>query len=378
MMRETFERLWFGRALIAGALLLASQAEAAVPAVIAPSRSSPLPVQFSFPAKTTEAASASSLIRALTEALAANTDLVAVPLDDTVRSCTGDEACILRRAAESRAGRGPDLFLRIVQGPVAPGTDALSITVTDLSAVRRILEESHASREDLEVALARAEVATTQGRVRSASAAAEFLRRAVAETFRPALERSSHWNPPATVRVHSSVEAELELDGVPAGAVPVEFDVTQVRSSHRLRLSASGYDPREIELLPSVSEVRLDLRRELDVIRLSAGAAAVVGGLVLVGVALGHQPVQGCIQLRPGDVCPAPGSQFGTIPASAPFARQNTGTVLTAPLGYSLGAAGLAWAGSALLDRENAGWWYWLIGFGIGAVAYGLSAALGH
>jgi hypothetical protein len=86
------------------------------------------------------------------------------------------------------------------------------------------------------------------------------------------------------------------------------------------------------------------------------------------------------ICLEPG-ACPPPPHGFKTLcDAFHPNASPCGGPIYLAPLGYALVAAGVFTGGAAFLaDPEDDDWaWLWpILGLALGALTYGLSAAVG-
>jgi hypothetical protein len=192
--------------------------------------------------------------------------------------------------------------------------------------------------------------------------------------------------------------AGVSIDGTAIGTTRagVTRVLTVPAAKHSIRFEHPGYDPYEtevtvdrgkaaqlrVELLPSGSPVSSAFRQAL----LWGGGALAVAGAVIAGVAIGtadgnvktYCPTIGDMETSCG------GSQFTRIggyrPGNAPTFEDevNTGSVLFAPLGYSIAVTGLTWSLGTLFlgDDDDFPWIQLVTGIALGGASYGLSALL--
>ncbi len=221
-----------------------------------------------------------------------------------------------------------------------------------------------------------------------------FFAAAFGGAFRSMLESGGYWEPHGAVRIAAAANLVVELDGKVVGTTGVEpLTLTGLMpGERRLRVTdPTGSDlPLETAVLverkkTKTVEVALEARPNDSARTLRAATLWSGVGVAAVGVALtawgalaprGAQHVRTCR----GEGCEADNAGFATaceLSSDLPHTCDGGG-VLAAPLGYSMLAVGGVWAAGTLAfgDDDDLPWIQLVAGAAVGALSYGLSAAL--
>lgn len=296
-------------------------------------------------------------------------------------------------------------YLLVLSNLTLGQSDRLSMSLIDTDIALEYYHEAFRDREDWERATeARInEYAvvgdTIEGELRSEAEARRFLEEHFQKELRRQFTDSGNWEPFGTIEISSPVSgAAVSIDGITVGTTlaGVTRVVNVPASRHEVVVEHPEYVPYTTEALvergevaaigatlePKGSAVSSYVRQSL----IWGGAALAVAGAVTAGIALGT--TDGSVKTY----CPTlgnaetacTGSQFtrlgGYQPGNAPtFSNDvNSGSVLFAPLGYSIALTGLTWSLGTLLigEPDDFPWIQLAAGVVLGGAAYGLSALL--
>jgi hypothetical protein len=307
-------------------------------------------------------------------------------------------------ALKGKLDRTAPAFLFVVLVvPEAKGdnpADRVSWLLIDLEYALRELHQARRSRaaEGTEDAIFSLAVASVMGShaVSAASQLHDELAKAI-EQFQPLFERAGHWLPYGEIDlVGGGAGHQIEVDGQLVGeSGEAGTRLVRVRPGRR----AVRLVPRvDAALQPFATSVEVSrdqpARVRADLIPLP-GTSSVLrsvslwGGLGLVAAgatmvvraaipASDPQPVDVCFEGH----CPAQRNGYFRTFCDLAHPTAPCGGVMVAPLGFSLVGAGAVWAGGALMSDptdDGSPWLRMLVGVGLGAVGYGISAlASGH
>jgi hypothetical protein len=328
--------------------------------------------------------SESDVVRAISRSLSRHTDLRVVLVDDLARDCRGSLACVVEKVRTTSSAA--PFLLEYESARRRGGGDEVVASLYDVEAAHALaLAASPPKDADAELELdARLTEAARLGGVEAKLAgqadAETFAATLVESPLRPGLERLGHWEPFGAIDLFDLRTGDvLELDGrTLARTHPGPLRIIGVPPGpHRVRVERAEYAPFELELTVAPRAVST---AEVAFVRADATIRTVTSwsgaALVLLGASLSayaaidaaqHSPVS-CIEASPSqspaDAC-----------SRAAFTHLGTSSLLSAPLGYSIAAAGaLAWTGSAVYDGPV--WVSWVTGAAVGALAYAFSAQI--
>lgn len=228
-----------------------------------------------------------------------------------------------------------------------------------------------------------------------------YFERLFESEWRGAFEKSGHWEPHGAVLITCSIAGRtIELDGAAVGVTRKGTTRLTGVAPGKRRITVAGRSGRApfeatVEVTPGASAA---ITAEVEAEERPAGAGAIVRGatfwsgvgLAAIGVGLSTyaavatpSKIAVCLDAPGGGsgLCPPEREflSFCELSSDDPAACGGSKGVLVAPLGFSFIGAGGAWAlGSALFGGEDDVPWIPLAaGLVLGAVAYGVSAALG-
>lgn len=314
-----------------------------------------------------DANSARLLQAAFSAALRERTDLALIPPADAKKlaACEGRErfSCWVRAADQKAA------YLFVISAQV----DRASVMMIDLSASRGVIAEG--GGEAAENRIFEEATSMSSGAVALDDQAAlerwaiDLLEH---ELSRP-LDRAAHWNVYGKISVQAPRPGlSISLDGAKLG--PTSEGATKVADvhvgTHAIALDELGVSKSVAVAANSTAEVTFELPKDRSTVRavsLWAGVGLAATGVVIETVALASAGGTTSLTVCRGVDC---------MP-EAPNRFERAGPILVAPLGYALFGTGATWAGGALLGDEREDPWIAIIAGGaVGALAYGLSAAL--
>ncbi len=370
--------------------------------------------------------SRSEIIRIVDGLLKRHTDFFAQPVDEQViDDCTGSLTCVAlttRRdyeretSADPRGERMPyDVYQQRLEerGLVVPRMllmvsnvagaergDRISVLLLDLDRALRLYHDAERKpgfEDEVEIRISEEAVIASSrpALVLDEPEANVVLTRAFERGFEAPLGERGHWSPLGTIDVVSSVGCvAVELDGRAIG----QFDGTTgtvrgVRPGRRrLTFRRAGYEVAEREVdvaarTPVRVEVTLLPKASSDaglanraVLWGGAAVAAVGAAIVVYGLTRTDSGVTShCFAGSPDCASRSDFVSFGFDADADGVARDvNPGGVLVVPLGYSLAATGATWSLGALTFERDAElpWISIALGAVVGALSYGLSAAL--
>ncbi len=308
-----------------------------------------------------------------------HTDLAPIELStETIEGCGGAPICIALRARDELHERSAS-FLAFV----AAGSGKISGVLIDLTEAIRCADAGGDDETLADCAAQHALVATSLGHPDADSL--------VREVFRPALERSGHWEPYGSIAVEIAPrDAVISLDGKPLGRIDDTARVEGVRPGQRKLVFEHPQSPAQevgVEVkrgeLAAVSvafpvEPPLHPARTITIWSGAAVGAIGVGLLIWAAVASANDSSVAAYCFG-GDDCP---TRFRTFSQLTDDEGDHSGLphggVLAIPLGYSIAGAGATFSLGALLigDDDELPWIAWIAGAVVGGLAYGISAAL--
>ncbi|MCK6551116.1 hypothetical protein L6R52_35105 [Myxococcota bacterium] len=388
---------------IASALSLTSPAAAAEPGVLDVREHRPLAFVLLAPSGRMATTSRSELIRLLSVALGRSTDLTVEAIDAAlVADCAGELGCMVAKV-DTSGGRVAAAELLLVASIVGREgkRDRLSATLVDAKTAR--VEYARVSREDPDWRLL-AEAAITERAVRAtmpwreldedASGTVEHL---VGDVLRPALEDAGRWEPWGELVLSNLGPGwGIDLDGATIGTTS-DAATTRIvgvsAGARRLQLVHAHFEPVDVTLTVERGKTT---RYDAAPIHRGGASSSVRTGVIWGGAAVaaaGAAVLTWSLARADGDVvvyclrsagatCEA-SSRFQTSsydPSAVPAFddRVNPSGLRVAPLGYALVGTGAVWSLGALLltDEGEIPWPEVVAGIAVGALAYGLSAAL--
>ena len=368
----------------------------------------------------------SLLIQLADAALKANTNLTADPLpQESVVDCKGRLSCIVLRVrgdyreADVRAGyrtfreyararrerRERDVrYIAILTNlPQAGVADRLSAVLVETD---RALEELHdhgtpgESEDELELRLLEtAVVARAQpALLKNEAEARAFIDRLFSKELRNAFELGGNWQPYGAIQIERLPErTAIILDGSAIGVSQSEtVKISGVTAGQRVvLLDNPQFEPyqtpvdvraeRTATVVPKLEPRSSALSQITRTAAVWTGAAMFAGGVALTvfSLASSSSHTQGCLvsgsDPAAGDCGGAEFLRSGGGAVADPFSDDpNQGALLLAPLGYSLAAGGgiLSLGTMLATGEDDLPLWPALIGLGVGAALYGVSAAL--
>jgi hypothetical protein len=226
--------------------------------------------------------------------------------------------------------------------------------------------------------------------VRDADETRSFLERLVVQDFRAFFESGGHWRPYGELVIEGPEPGlGVSIDGDTVGATqPGTTRILQMLpGTHRVELVHPDYAPFQQDVTVTAgAAARIDARPArlagsaagLHAVVFWGGIATAIAGAALVGVAVTN-PSDVTTACFEAEDCQSNSAflAFGHNDQSELARDVNPGSVLIAPLGYSLVGTGAAFSlGSLLTDENEIPWLPVVVGLGIGALSYGLSVAL--
>lgn len=349
--------------------------------------------------------SRSELIRLLSVALGRSTDLVVEPIDSAlVADCAGELGCMVAKldASGGRVAAAELLLVASIVGREGKG-DRLSATLVDAKTAR--IEYARVSRDDPDWRLV-AEASITERAVRATmpwrelegdDGALRTVEHLVTDVLRPPLEDLERWEPWGELGLSNLGPGwGLDLDGATIGTTSGAATTRIVGLSagtHRLELAHEAFEPIDVTLtIARGKTTRYDAEPTARAGSLAGlrtgvlwgGAAVAVAGAAVLTWSLARADGDVVVYcLREGGAECDVSSRFqtagyapGTVPAFDD--RVNPSGLRVAPLGYALVGTGVVWSLGTLLltDDGDVPWPEVVAGLAIGALAYGLSAAL--
>lgn len=398
---------WFGVAVV---LVSAPPELAAAQEVINVSERAPLALLVS-PAKGTES-DLSALILAMSQVLEARTDF-SVRVHDprpTVDDCAGKLTCITRavrpdyRRGALILGNGqlqeysehvrrlpPRSYARyFVYAVVLPGADAsrrpgsVAVMLIDTDDV---LSAWHtASRADPDWASKVESEVKRRSKVAVGRLGAELqlsVEALVTQKLGPEFARTGHWDPYGAITLVSTVEGlGVLVDDEEVGKTSVGSTtlVSVIAGRRTIAVAHPDYEPWQVQVeVPRGAsvEVRTEPQRLANAgaarsVVLWSGLGLAAAGLALTGYAIAQSAGES------GPLCATlPGESTDACDGGG-FTQLGSSGVLTAPAGYSLIAVGGSFAlgASVFGGDDEIPWIAVAVGVALGAVSYGLSAAL--
>lgn len=389
-------------------------------------RRQPLALLLSTPSGVGGQTRTSHLLDAVTRLAQAHTDFFVQTLSTQKSAeCEGRLACIVQQARPDYQRIQYDLgngdvapfsehldylkqksvvypkYLLVLTSISGERSDRLAVTLVDTNRVLAVIHERGPVREDTATAIAlgiREDALLVEPQwheVTSAEQATAFLARTFGQDLRAQFDPAGHWQPYGTIEIVTDRGGhEIHLDGVAVGSTnPGRTHLTGVSAGgHQVRLSAPGLHPwrSKVEVpAQGIATLKATVLVASNPQALAArqitqwsGVGLMLAGVVITSVAVASQDpgvVTYCVQGTQN----CAGDRFTSInydPSQAPTTGRglNPDGVLLGPLGYSLMLTGTAWSLATLLfdDDTEMPWWQIGAGLAVGALSYGLSAAL--
>ncbi len=410
------------------ALTLAQSPDASRPArEIQVHRRLPLALLLSTPSGVSGQTRTSQLLDAVSQQVETYTDFFIQSLEPQQSSaCQGRLACIVQRARPDYQRIQYDLgngemapfsehldyldrkkviyprYLLLVTNISGEVSDRMSITVVDTNVVLATIHELGPVRPEAATAIALAirEKAhlyePVWHEVGGPAEASALLAQTFREKLRGPLEQSGHWLPYGAIDIHTDEGGhEIRLDGVALGSTaPGLTRISGVNAgTHRVRLTRPDLHPwhTDVDVMArDTAELQVTMLVASDPQALAirqitqwSGVGLVLAGAVMTSVAIAKQDRQIVSFCITPDVAQCAGDRFTSIrhdPGRAPTTGSsvNPDGLLLGPLGYSLMLTGATWSLGTLLfeDDTEIPWWQIGAGVAVGALSYGLSAAL--
>lgn len=413
-----------GSLVVAAAIMASPIAEAQAPTELTVGTRRPFAFLLGTPTGEGGRTSSSEIIRTVSDILRADTNLELELLDSSLmRACRGrlvcltlkarqdyDREALLRadgeplpfrahvRAMRERGTAYPKYLFVLSNVTIAGQADRMSAVLVNTDLALAYYHEAERDAPDWEDAVeAKINVAAVvsppaRAEVAGPAEAQAFLRELFEQKLVQAFEATGNWRPYGEVELRGApADAIVYLDGAPLGATgPERTRLRQVDPGRRaLRLEHPGHLPFSSEVVVRRGEVA-DLSvtmvaREVETsalprqVTLWTGAAMVVAG---VGLSI-YGATKPQSDLR--TVCIEPTEctdgrrfiTFGYDPEQDDPRAINPSGVMIVPLGYSLAGAGATFSlGALLTDEGDLPWISWVAGAAVGALAYGVSAAV--
>jgi len=366
----------------------------------------------------------SDLIRLIDDVTRASTGLKLETVDESVtKGCRGRLLCVVmrirtdydREALREPSGRFrpyydhlaelrgrnvvyPKLLLFITNITRDGEPDRLSAQLIDtdiaLEAYHSALREGEDWEANVEALANEKAVSTPRTEVESSAGAAAFVKALFSEHLRASFVEHKVWEPFGRLDLTAAIPGlELRLDGTSIG-VTQPGNVTHVTGvlpgKHELRIDGPDIRPfvATIEVVKGQTlalDTALDVRptqttRVAQTMTFVAGAAAIVGGgvVTVLAIATPSGDAGGVCYRGVQASCETGQELLRSSYDSGRFNDQNGGGVLLAPLGYSLVAGGATWMLGTWLytDGDDVPWIPLVAGVAVGALSYGISAAL--
>lgn len=383
----------------------------------------PIAVVVNTPTGKAARTSRSEIIRIVDGLLRELTDYFALTIDEqVVEDCTGSLTCVAlttrrdyERETQSANKITFDQYQQRLQerGLVVPRQllmisnvaggergDRLSVLLLDLDRALRLYHEAERRpgfEDEVEIAISE-KALLAQSRPALVLDEAEskvVITRAFERQFEGALERLGHFKPYGTIALTANVAGvAVEVDGRAIGQLDTKSGTLRgVRPGRRtLTLRRAGYEvaSHEVEVA-----ARSTANADVTLVARAGSDAGVLSGAVLYGgaavAAVGAALVVYGLTRPDGDVtshCFAGSPDCGSRSDFVTFGYDsgadgvvndvNPGGLLVVPLGYSLFATGATWSAGALtFDRgSELPWLSVVVGVVVGALSYGVSAAL--
>jgi hypothetical protein len=398
--------------------------------LIMPSNRKPLAFLLITPSGNVANTSSSDIIRIASELFARHTDFeLQIVEPGAVAECKGQLGCMVQQV---RTDYNRAVYL-LPNGTVAPFDehldylkkkkivyssyllvlsnltldegDRLSITMIDTDIALEYFHEALRDRDGWERSTeARINEYALIGKpvereLKSEQDAQSFLEDWFMTELRRHFSDSGNWEPFGSVEIESNVVgAGVSVDGSAIGTTAA--GVTRVlnvpASKHTLKFEHPGHDTYETEVLVErgkPTRIRIELEERGDPLSYAFRQGLLWGGgaLALAGAAVATVALA-TVDRGVKTYCPTigemetscSGSQFtrlgGYKPGNAPTFEDevNSGSVLFAPLGYSIAITGLTWSlGTLFLGEDDDFPWIQLVtGVALGGISYGLSALL--
>jgi hypothetical protein len=356
----------------------------------APDRGEPLAILYAVPTGEIGKLETSEVVRTLSGAIRQSTSYVpefAEP--DLMRSCEGRLGCIVERVSGGRTrGEAPRVHLVLVLSNLTKtgSPDRITATLVDADQVRTEREGGEGAEREERIRSRAVLAGPIRAELSSADQAHEFLERLVTTELRSIFEQNGAFQPWGEIALKCETPGlAIQLDGATLGTTQggATRIVRVVAGARTLTIGGKGTFERQVdvgrgETVAVEAAIKLGGPSQLRAALLwgGAGIAALGAGAVVFALARHDGSAQSyCFRPCTG------GSSFETAgydpAATDPTKPINPSGVLLAPLGYSLMAMGGAWAvGSWIGDEDRAPWIELTAGVVLGALAYGLSAAL--
>jgi hypothetical protein len=397
--------------------------------LIMPSNRKPLAFLLITPSGNVANTSSSDIIRIVSELFAKHTDFQPNIVDPaSVSECKGQLGCMVQQV---RSDYQRAVYL-LPNGTVAPfdehleylkkkkivyptyllvlsnltldESDRLSITMIDTDIALEYFHEALRDREGWERSTeARISEYALIGKpiereLKSEAAAQGFLEDWFNTELRRHFSDSGNWEPFGSIEIESTiVGAGISIDGSAIGttAAGVTRVLNVTAAKHALKFEHPGHDTYETEVAVErgkAAKVRVDLMQRGDPISYAfrqgllwgGGAIALAGAAAAIAAAvLADGSVKTYCATIEGMETNCGSARFTTTaykPGRAPtfMDEVNSGSVLFAPLGYSIAVTGLAWSLGTLFlgDDDDFPWIQLVAGVALGGISYGLSALL--
>ncbi len=304
------------------------------------------------------------VVAAFSEALERDTGY-RVRVDDAetaMTACAGDIACLATRARKSKT----DVFAILSNVPNPDGSSSVTATLVETGTSAATMRITRAGTQTVD----------------SPENAQVYLGSLARHAFRGPLEASGTWRPRPWIQVSApigTVSALSNLEPVTLADGPVRYYGVDV-GEHVLHLSRDGFYDDDLSVNVTGEDV-LELSPEFESIWSGSRPAVAIGGsaVAIAGLALA---IYGIAQASTTPnlvvICPATVNCKNT-PAFTTLDGSNgePGSVLTAPLGYSLFIAGASPSLASVLGRQRwAPWAGVAVGIVAGAAAYAVSTVL--
>jgi hypothetical protein len=356
----------------------------------APERGEPLAILYAVPTGEVGKLETSEVVRTLSSAVRQHTSyLPEFAEPDLMRSCEGRLGCIVERVSGGRTrGEAPHVHLVLVLSNLTKtgSPDRITATLVDADQVRAEGEGVDNAEREERIRSRAVRAGPIRTELRSAEEAQAFFERLVKSDLRSVFEQNGAFEPWGEIALQCETPGlPIQLDGATLGMTQGgDLKIVRVVAGMRtLTIGGKGTFEREVDVgrgktVPVEASIKLGGYSQLRSALLWGGAGvAALGAAALIFAVARHDGAAETYCFRP---CTG-GNAFETLgydPSVAdPTKPINPSGVLLAPLGYSLIAAGGAWAlGSALGDDDRAPWIELTVGVVLGALAYGLSAAL--
>lgn len=369
---------------------------------------SPMAVAIVAPHGDLRTTSAQDLLRRVATSLEAKTDLGVEPVRaQALLDCKGRLACMVRRVRsdvdpsrsiaprmDERSSHTP--YLLVISALPQEEGDYLSVVMIDTDAALAVLRKdsrsaSSGSGSDQAIEQRITDVALVapeeHADLRDGAEATAFFEHLLRDRFRARLERDGHWEPFGEIAIRGGIPGtKVTFDQKPVGiAGESAMKLSGIAPGrHRVTLEHPDYAPFETvvtaeraqtaTLLAALSPKPGKFHTERQVVIWSGVGVAAAGAAIF---ALGLSASSAEVNCWAGQPCSSSFRRFGAPASPSPLENPNGGGLPIAPLGYGLAGAGASTAIAALLmGDDDRPWIPIVIGLGVGATAFALSAVL--